>query len=177
MDPVNPDLFHNDQFAASTLPDAEEVSYEKLSLKLLYKKFFSTGLTLCIFLFGSWLIYYFYPEIFKGYFPIAQALIFIIFFWNFMTIWQWQKRSGYAIREKDVLFKRGFLSEKITAVPFNRIQHVTTQRGVLDKMLGISTLKIFTAGGSGSDISIPGLTPSLAASLKDTLSDSISKHV
>ena len=61
------------------------------------------------------------------------------------------------------------LFEKITIIPFNRIQHISTSVGILDKFFKIANLNIFTAGGSGSDINIPGLTPEIAARLKDKI--------
>ena len=82
---------------------------------------------------------------------------------------------GYALREKDIVYKRGFIFNKTTIVPFNRVQHVSISRGVWDKILGISNLNIFTAGGSGSDITIPGLDPKMALQLKEALAVKISK--
>lgn len=84
------------------------------------------------------------------------------------------KRNGYAIRERDIIFKRGFIYKKTTIVPFNRVQHVSIERDFPDKILGISTLRLFTAGGSGSDISIPGLIPQIANNMKEEISKRIS---
>lgn len=177
MDPINPKAFQNEQLDIATLPTVEDVSFDKLSPKLLIRKNISTSISFAVFLAISFMIYYLFPEFFGGYFPLVLVGILMIFLWNYFSNWQWQKRSGYALRERDVIFKRGFILEKTTVIPFNRIQHVSTQRGVLDKMLGISTLEVFTAGGSGSDISIPGLTPALAASLKESLSEGVGRHV
>ena len=85
-----------------------------------------------------------------------------------------QKNMGYALREHDIAFKRGFLFEKITIIPFNRIQHISTSESMLDKFFKISNLNIFTAGGSGSDIDIPGLSPELAAKLKNKVANHLS---
>lgn len=86
------------------------------------------------------------------------------------------RRSGYALREQDIIYKRGFLFERITIVPFNRIQHVSVERSFLDKILNISSVKVFTAGGSGSDISIPGIYPDTATSVKEEISARIYNH-
>ena len=61
-------------------------------------------------------------------------------------------------------------------VSFNRIQHVSINRSVLDKWLALSTLKIFTAGGSGSDVKIPGLDPKIAEKLKEALAGKIANE-
>jgi len=177
MDPIIPENFENQQISVSSIPRVEEVEFEPLSPKQLVKSNISTSISLGLFLGIAGGIYYFFGEIYNGYFPLVITLLLLIFLWSYISNWQWLKRSGYAVRERDIIFKRGFLFEKTTVVPFNRIQHVSTQRGMLDKMLGLSTLEIFTAGGSGSDIAIPGLTPELAASLKEALSARITHHV
>ncbi|MBN2635874.1 MAG: PH domain-containing protein, partial [Prolixibacteraceae bacterium] len=66
-------------------------------------------------------------------------------------------RKGYLVREQDISFQKGLITYKLTTVPFNRIQHVEVNQGVLSKLLGLSSVKIYTAGGSYSDLSIPGL--------------------
>ncbi len=65
-------------------------------------------------------------------------------------------RKGYLVREKDISFKRGLITFKLTTVPFNRIQHVEVNQGILAKVFKLSSVKLYTAGGSMSDLSIPG---------------------
>ncbi len=77
------------------------------------------------------------------------------------------KSIGYALRQKDVIFQRGWLIKKTTVIPFNRIQHVASKQSFLDKKLGLAVLRIYTAGGSGSDISIVGLLPKEALKIKE----------
>ena len=85
-------------------------------------------------------------------------------------------RKGYLVREKDVSYQRGLLTYKVTSVPLNRIQHVEVNQGVLAKLLGLSSVKIYTAGGNYSDLSIPGLRVDEAKRLKEFLSGKISNH-
>ena len=177
MDPINPEGFENHQLSISSLPRMEEVEYMALSRKQLVKSHISTSISLLVFSAIVGTVYHFFGELYNGYFPLVVAMLLLVFLWSYISNWQWQKRSGYALRERDILFKRGFLFEKITVIPFNRIQHASTHRGMLDKLLGLSSLQVFTAGGSGSDINIPGLTPELAASLKEALSARITHHV
>ncbi|HSI70564.1 MAG TPA: PH domain-containing protein, partial [Gillisia sp.] len=58
---------------------------------------------------------------------------------------------------------------------FNRIQHVSISRDVFDKFLNIASIQVFTAGGSGSELSIPGLEPNRARELKEALAVKITK--
>ena len=161
----------------SLLPQAETIDFTALSPKQLVKKNISTTVNLLFFFALVYAGRFFLPEAYLDYFSWVLGILILMGFWSYIRNFQWQKRSGYALRERDIVYKRGFLSEKTTVVPFNRVQHVSTSRGVLDKMLGLSTLLVFTAGGSGSDISIPGLTPELAASLKEAISGSMSGYV
>jgi len=85
-------------------------------------------------------------------------------------------RKGYLVREKDISFQRGIITYKLTSVPFNRIQHVEVNQGVMAKLLKLSSVKIYTAGGSMSDLSIPGLPVTDAQKLKAFLSEKISEH-
>jgi len=85
-------------------------------------------------------------------------------------------RKGYLVRENDVSFKKGLIVYKQTSVPFNRIQHVEVNQGILGKIFKLSSVKIYTAGGTASDLSIPGLPVDTAQNLKAFLSEKISEH-
>lgn len=75
-------------------------------------------------------------------------------------------RRGYVIRDKDILFKKGVIWRSVTAIPFNRIQHVETSSTPFDRKFGIATLQLFTAGGSGGDLKIDGLAAGTAEKLR-----------
>jgi len=79
------------------------------------------------------------------------------------------QNMGYAVRKHDVIFKKGWLFEKLHVVPLKRIQHCVVKRGPLDQYFGLATLKIFTAGGNAADITIRGLRYEDAQTLKDFL--------
>ena len=75
-------------------------------------------------------------------------------------------RKGYVVRDKDILYKSGVLFRTVTAIPFNRIQHVEKDSAPLDRRFDIANLKIFTAGGSGGDLKIDGLPADEAERLR-----------
>lgn len=81
---------------------------------------------------------------------------------------------GYLIREKDIAYQRGLVSYKLTSIPFKRIQHVELIQGVLAKRMGLATIKVYTAGGSSDDLSIPGLSEETARQIREFLTDKIS---
>ncbi len=67
------------------------------------------------------------------------------------------KMKGLAIRNRDIIYKSGFIFRKITTIPFNRVQHVEINQGPIEKRFDLSTLEVFTAGGVASDLKVPGL--------------------
>ena len=75
-------------------------------------------------------------------------------------------RQGYVVRDKDIVFRSGVVWQSVTAIPFNRIQHVETSSTPLDRRFKIATLKLFTAGGSSGDLKIDGLGQDVAEQLR-----------
>jgi len=65
----------------------------------------------------------------------------------------------------------------MTSIPFNRIQHTEVNQGPLGRMFDLARVQIFTAGGSSSDISIPGLKVEEAHQLKDHITKISSQYV
>lgn len=75
-------------------------------------------------------------------------------------------KMGYALREHDINFKKGWLWKSLTAIPFNRVQHCEVKQGPVESMLKLSSLKVYTAGGGSSDMTIRGLDPETAKELR-----------
>ena len=82
-------------------------------------------------------------------------------------------RRGYVVRDKDIIFRSGVLWRSVTAVPFNRVQHVETSNTPLDRKFGLANLQIYTAGGSAGDLSISGLGADVAERLRVYVLDKV----
>ena len=76
------------------------------------------------------------------------------------------RRMGFLLRERDLTFRRGWLFRTQVTVPLARIQHSEVHRSPLDRWFGLSTLRIYTAGSSGANLSIPGLKAETAHALR-----------
>ena len=87
------------------------------------------------------------------------------------TIWVERRYrfTAYSVLPKEVHFRAGALWLKITSVAVNRIQHVEISQGPLERGFGLACLIIFTAGGRGSDLTVPGLERAHAESIRDEL--------
>lgn len=66
--------------------------------------------------------------------------------------------KGIALREHDMAFRSGLYWRKTVLLAYNRIQHVEVSSGPLQRKYGLSSLKFFTAGGSGVDLKVDGLS-------------------
>lgn len=78
------------------------------------------------------------------------------------------ERFSYAIRAHDLIVQSGVLFRRRTSVPHNRIQHVDTRQGPIERAFGLSQVVVYTASGV-SDSSIPGLAEADAEALRDEL--------
>ncbi len=91
-----------------------------------------------------------------------------------VTLWAWwlvgrRVRSwGYAERSDDLLVTSGLLFRRLVVVPYGRMQLVDLNAGPIHRALGIMTVQLHTAAAT-TDASIPGLTPDIAAALRDRL--------
>lgn len=166
--------FSNKTIDISSLPNYEEVEFNAISNKYLIKSNFQTAIFMAFVCFGWGALFYYESGFENLVFSFIAIILFFGFkFWNNYMV---QRNYGYALREKDILYRRGFFVVSTTVIPFNRIQHASISRDALDKLLDLSSVQVFTAGGSASDISIPGLKPQLALRLKEGLATRISSN-
>lgn len=71
---------------------------------------------------------------------------------------------GYLVREHDLTFREGVISRVTQTIPYNRVQHVGIDRGPVERMFGLASLRLRSAGGV---IGIEGLALDDANRLKE----------
>ena len=162
------EYFTNYQIQTKELPSVKELEFQALQKKYLYVLLIGRLIFLLI-LFAVGLIF-----IYTAPFVVDSRIIFfllglfaIYFLWSMISINKGFKHKAYALRQKDVAYKSGWLWRHLTTAPFNRVQHVRIDQGPIERRFNLAKLKIFTAGGSSSDLTIPGLTPDNAHALKE----------
>lgn len=74
--------------------------------------------------------------------------------------------KGIALREHDMAFRSGLYWRKTVMLAFDRVQHVEVSSGPLQRKYGLASLKFFTAGGSGVDLKVDGLTRDRAEQIR-----------
>ncbi len=107
---------------------------------------------------------------------IAYSVLFVFFAIRLLFIQLGFQKKGYLLREHDIIYKSGLINRRIIAIPINRIQHSEIRQSYIARLLKIAKIRIYTAGGNTSDLSINGLSPELAQQIKDFLSKTISRN-
>ncbi|HST61421.1 MAG TPA: PH domain-containing protein [Longimicrobium sp.] len=75
----------------------------------------------------------------------------------------------FRVGPADVRVAHGWLWRTESVVLHSRIQHVDTRQGPVERMMGLATVVIFTAGSVGAMVAIPGLATARAEALRDEL--------
>lgn len=87
------------------------------------------------------------------------------------------RRWGYAVEADRLRVLRGYLFRTDTIVPFNRIQHIDVGQGPIERMCGVATLVVHTAGTHNSTVSLPGLEPGAADAMREEMRRHIRKEM
>ena len=75
---------------------------------------------------------------------------------------------GYAERSDDLLVTHGAMFKRLTVVPYGRMQLVDVEAGPIERSFGLVSVKLHTAAAT-TDAKVCGLTPTVAAQLRDRL--------
>lgn len=166
-------IFTNEQVSVGALPRAESVAYEPLAAAYLRVDLLGLWLGRLAILF-VFLVYTYITKDFPDWlrWGIAGLWVFLLLLSTVIRYFGF-KIKGYAVRQHDLMYRRGLLFRTLTVVPFSRIQHSEVQQGVIERQFGLAKLAVFTAGGSQSDIMIPGLKREEAEQIRQFLSQKL----
>lgn len=101
-------------------------------------------------------------------FAALPVLALLLGYYSILRYRNW----GFELKEDHLYIEHGVLKKVYSMVPYVRVQHIDTNRGPVERVLGVSTLRVYTAGSKGADIKIPGLDREEAAELQKKLRDS-----
>jgi membrane protein YdbS with pleckstrin-like domain len=165
-------IFVNLKVNIEEIPQITAGDFEPLREDYLYMRI-SSRLLLGLLFSGIGALFSLFAKLYFGYwlFPLL-ALIVTTIIYEPMAF----KVKGYLLRKHDISYKTGLIFFRQTTVPFNRIQHCEYNQGILGRLFDIASVKIFTAGGSTSDLTVKGLTKENAIKLRDHISKLSSAH-
>ena len=172
-------LFENNIIDTTTLPNIDNVKFKPL-LKT-YKKLLLINSIIFFAILGAIAFAVYKLVDIENDIPditiyITSAVLIFFFVVRLIFIQLGFPMKGYLLREHDIIYKSGLINRRIIAIPINRIQHSEIRQSYIARLLKIAKIKIFSAGGNTSDLSINGLSPELAQQIKDYLSKTISKN-
>ncbi len=167
-------IFENSQIESGQIPTVSDIEFKKLAPAFKQTEYIGTAILFGFLLIGCFVAFFSIPSSFTfikyGVF-VAWAFFFSL---SMILAGMQYERAGYAIRSHDVVHKHGVWWRTVTTIPFNRMQHCEISQGPIQNLFGLATLRVFTAGGSSSDLSIEGLEHDEARKVKDFIAGKIS---
>jgi len=158
-------MFQNPEIALEDLPGMEDLAWQKLHPDFVRRMQVEHALIALAPLAGAAVLSVLL------HIPLLQTVLLWALAIGFAIVFvSWPRisvpRRGYVVRDKDIVFRSGVIWQSVTAIPYNRIQHVETSNTPLDRKFDVATLQLFTAGGSGGDLKIDGLGAEVAEQLR-----------
>lgn len=153
-------MFTNAQVSTDTLPRAEQVDWQPLHPRFAQR--LQAGVLLRVLVFAGIGAGLHYGVATGGMAvliraaPLLPTAAWVVF--GAISLWAlaWPAIAvpcrGYAVRDRDILYRSGVLWRSVRAVPFNRVQHSKTDSTPLDRRFGLANLSIFPAGGGAHKI-------------------------
>lgn len=170
--------FTNPQIEPIWLPHQKDISFTPLPAT--YRTVLFVGLSIFLIILALIPIIIFFVQPADDAKLTAQILLWILFGWAIFAaflmvrLWIVFPYRGYAVRQHDIVYKKGWLWRSITTIPFQRVQHCDIKQGLIERFFGLSRLNVYTAGGQQSDLRIPGLMLEQAEQFKQFILKTIS---
>lgn len=168
--------FENNKILAQDLPSYEAIAATALDKKHYWVVLISTFIVFSFISVGLLMGFYFFNFLKSMPYKQAAAIAYLSF-WGLYVVYSWIgfKRKSYCYRTHDVIYNFGVFHKTTVLIPFNRIQHIALHQGLFSRKFGLASLQFYTAGGSTTDISIPGMPLEIAKGFKEIISDKIEK--
>lgn len=159
------------------LPKIEEVEYQRLAKVYKRVRVVETFAFLMAILVGILVLWYFFPKwgIFKHRYWIGGIwLAYAIY--RYISIYIQFSYTGYALRDKDIIYRTGFLVRKVKSFPLSRIQHSSVQSNFIERMFGLASVSVFTAGNASDDLVIRGIETETAEKINQWVTQKIEEN-
>ena len=100
---------------------------------------------------------------------VALGLGSISLGWNLVAPGLNYARWRYGIDDELLYMRYGIVFHEERVIPIRRMQHVDLLRGPVERVFGLATLVVFTAGNEGSAFRVPGLAVATAEWMRDRI--------
>ena len=168
--------FSNETIDTTQLPKFEEVQFSILDSDYWKVTLLNVFFFFLIVLVGLGVLLFFNRRLLVFAIGISAAYFLFLFLVLLLSRISFKKK-GFAFRTHDVLFRHGVIATNTIVIPYNRVQHVALHEGFISRYFGLAKIEVFTAGGSSSDIEIPGIKKEQAENIKQLLMGKIQKQL
>lgn len=103
--------------------------------------------------------------------PLAVALAGV---WSLALARRRWARWGWAWTGRELHVASGWLVQSHTIVPAARVQHIDVTQGPVQRMFGVATLVLHTAGTANSEVDLPGISRETAEEIRDAIREHLS---
>ncbi len=156
--------FENPSIAPESLPQIQDAVFHEHPIRFRKKKIIVRLIIFSILLVAPVILLFTADMLI---FILALSVWALLLAFSLLIVYKEFPKRAYALREMDVTYRKGWIFHSVTSVPFNRIQHSEIDQGPLDRAFSLASLNLYTAGGSGSDLTIPGLPHEEAVRLRE----------
>lgn len=162
--------FSNEMVPTEHIPSALEVQFSDLSPRYRPSHMLTTGgiFTVILLILSGIRFQPFIPlpEELESLYPVVAAAILAVMFLSLLYIYFADPLKQYALREQDLNYRHGLFFKHLVTQPILRIQHVEIKRGPVERIMGLASIQVFSAGGAMHTFEIPGLTDETAQQLR-----------
>lgn len=170
-------IFKNEPIDISALPKAEEIEWIPIQKKYLPIALFPLVVMILLVIITFIVVQLIYQLVTPSLGWFVFGFLLLLFSTRLIIRWLGFKYRAYALREEDISYRSGLIFRTKTTVPFHRIQHSKITQGPLESKRDLAKLLIFTAGGRGADLGVPGLPYEEAHNIKAFINEKIKENV
>ena len=169
--------YNNPHIPITAIPQYQEIPLQHVETD--YKKvlYFNWGMVFTIMI-GILVVVYITNKELHNWWLIAAAALIVIcsIAVTVASIEIGFKNRLWAVRDKDILFKKGWLFRSTHIIPLTKIQHCIVKTGPISRRYKLASIRFMTAASHERDISINGLTQENAEKIKGWIMEKNIEH-
>jgi putative membrane protein len=101
--------------------------------------------------------------------PAALVVLVVVFLLGWLLSWPWWRATRWRVGEEEISVRRGVLSTQLRTARFDRVQAVDLVEPLAPRLFRLAGVKVETAGGADSAVSVEYLPRVQAEELRDAL--------
>ncbi len=86
------------------------------------------------------------------------------------------RARGFAMSDDRLRVVRGVLFHADVVVPFSRVQHIDVTQGPIERLFGLATLTLHTAGTHNHSVALPGLAHEQATAMREEIRQHVKRE-